>query len=236
MSTLADPLVLGQIQAAYRIYQGLAQWKIAETSLECLHTAIPEFGPEACLLKTVAVNAIYSTNLRATTRMSKWILEIMANGPLETGPEMVEKIAALPNKDGEVSRTFTSFAAKFCHFFIDKEVYPIFDEAARATLKHHLGKRYENERQRPYAGFCRNILALRADASLKCSNAELDRYLWITGMYIRWLDHSEGENLLINEELLNFFLNPAAGAADLDTMLPSSLERTFAVGVEGAST
>ena len=136
--------------------------------------------------------------------MSKWILEIMTKGPREAGPELVEKIAALPSKDGDINREFTSFAAKFCHFFIDKETYPIFDEAARVTLKYHLGKRYENDRPRPYAGFCRNIKSLREYASLRCGNAELDRYLWITGMYIRWLDHSEDENPIINEELLKF--------------------------------
>jgi len=55
--------------------------------------------------------------------------------------ELVDTIAALPSKKGQTKRKRTSFAAKFCHFFVDKDRFPIYDDAARKAIKLHLGSK-----------------------------------------------------------------------------------------------
>jgi hypothetical protein len=39
-------------------------------------------------------------------------------------------------------------------------------------------------------------------------------------MYVRWTEHIEGKEPLINRELLAFSGNPKLGATNLDEMLP----------------
>ena len=104
----------------------LAQWKLSETALESLAEKLPDFSPEACLLKTVAVNAIYGTQLLATVRMAKHVEKLLSNLSVESlGPEIVQQIDSLPALDGQKKRMAVSFASKFCHFFVDSERFPI---------------------------------------------------------------------------------------------------------------
>ena len=104
----------------------LAQWKLSETALEILAERFPDFSPEACLLKTVAVNAIYGTQLLATVRMAKHVEKLLCNSSVKSlGPEIVQQIDSLPALDGQKKRMAVSFASKFCHFFVDSERFPI---------------------------------------------------------------------------------------------------------------
>ena len=75
---LAVPLAQAQVDNACQIHLELAQWQLAEAALEKLAAKFPGFSAEACLLKTVAVNAIYGTQLLATVRMSKHIEKLLA--------------------------------------------------------------------------------------------------------------------------------------------------------------
>ena len=108
---LAVPLSQEQVNCACRVHQTLVQWRLAESALEKLADRFPDFSAEACLLKTVAVNEIYGTQLFATVRMARHIKAIFADpipNPVDIG--LVERIATLPAKLGERPRMSVSFA------------------------------------------------------------------------------------------------------------------------------
>ena len=64
---------------------------------------------------------------------------------------------------------------------------------------------------------------LREASQINCSHRELDRYLWITGVYISWLDQKDA-----NAELRGVLDNPSRSQIRLlNAFLPSTLERRF---------
>ena len=81
----------------------------------------------------------------------------------------------------------------------------------------------------PYIAFCKNLHLLRVAAELGGRSRDLDRYLWLTGMYLKWLKERRRESgPQVNVELRDLFSNPDGGAAaELDAMLPAIIERTF---------
>jgi len=186
-AALAVPLRKGQIEAACRLHSRLKQWQLSDAALTRLATDIPGLGPEACLLKAVAVNTLYGTQVLAIVRMADHICRTLAGQSLETlSPAIVKELAILPTSGEQKTRRFVSFAAKFCHFFIDPERFPIYDEAARDAIKLHLGpKALAANSADPYAAFCSNLSQLRTAAQIQGAGRDLDRYLWITGMYTK---------------------------------------------------
>lgn len=227
--TLVVALNRQQIIAAGRLHERLAGWRDTDAALIRLRDAVPGFESEASLLKCVAVNVLYGTQVMAIVRMASHVTDVLGRGQHgKAGPELVKEIAALPGKDGKVDRVFTSFAAKFCHFFVSENDFPIYDEAARRMLKFHLGKKNMSTEHDPYFAFCRDIERLAKGASLSDSGRDLDRYLWLAGMYERWLRQRNKKNPLVNSELLNVFRKPNRRQAKLlDQMLPKEFDRTF---------
>jgi hypothetical protein len=181
-------------------------------------------------MKTITVNTIYGTQVLAVMRMARHVEGEMAKCvPASVGIELVDRLAALPKtEEAKSSRQFTSFAAKFCHFFVDEERFPIYDEAARTMLKYHLGNNYVHDAKRPYSRFFESMNRLRDLGGLHGPGRDLDRYLWIAGMYKRWLAQRHRKKPLVNRELLSVFRQPAADvAAELDALLPTDFERAF---------
>lgn len=228
--TLAVPLSPRQVKAACRLHGRLTQWHLSDTALARLHAKVPGFDGEACLLKSVAINTLYGTQVFAIVAMARHIERIFVNGnALDAGPELVEEIAALPIGGTRVSRKFTSFAAKFCHFFVDKERFPIYDDAARSVIRFHLGAaQVTNDNAHPYLAFCKNLARLRAIAGIKAPGRDLDRYLWITGLYMKWLRERGEAKSTVNAELQRVLRNPTREeAVDLNALLPEKLKPTF---------
>ena len=83
----------------------------------------------------------------------------------------------------QAPRHHGSFASKFCHFFVDAHRFPILDAAARDALRLHLGPGAAREADTGYAGFCAVLARLQATYGLATPVRDLDRYLWIAGMY-----------------------------------------------------
>ena len=219
---LAVPLSQQQVDRACRVHETLAQWRLAESALEKLADRFPGFSAEACLLKTVAVNEIYGTQLFATVRMARHIEAILADPStslMDIG--LVEQIAKLPTKQGEKQRLSVSCASKFCHFFVNAEKFPIYDDAARDAIRLHLGTdACSMSKDNRYRAFCTNFEKLRTLAKLECTTKELDQYLWLTGMYMRWLKERSKENPRVNQELRGLFQQPTP---ELKAMLPNHL-------------
>ncbi len=235
--SLKVPLSQAQIDAAVRLHRQLHQWRTSDAALENLGKAFPGFSAEDCLLKSVSVNAIYGTNVLAIVRMAKHVEKVMAQSdPSTAKPELVDRIAALPAIGNEKTRTRTSFAAKFCHFFINAERFPIYDDAACNAIELHLGANsYVVNTEFPYRAFCENFARLRTDAALSCGTRDLDRYLWLAGMYMRWLRERTRKTKRVNAELRELFEHPTTEqAVELHALLPTDMERAFVAPVATA--
>ncbi len=190
----AVPLTSRQIDAAGRLYRHLNQWKMSDAALKLLAERCPGFSEEECLLKVAAINALYATKLYAQVRMAEHVSKTLRETNLNRqATELVERLASLPPAaDQKKSRRFVSFASKFSHFFINADRYPILDRYAVEMVSYHLGKAncVKNETA-PYLAFIENIRRLRELAGFTCSIAELDRYLWLAGVYRRWDPHDD---------------------------------------------
>ena len=207
---LAVPLTKDQIVAANRLHERLAQWRAADEALLAVRERFPEFDMTGCLVKTLIVNALYGTNVFAITRMAEHVRKVLDETDLlAVGPELVEQIAALPKVAGQKrDRRHHSFASKFAHFFVDAEGFPIYDSYAVGTIEHHLrpADRVHNP-DRPYEAFVANFQTVRKAIGWEGSNRELDRYLWIAGLYRAWKSNPEAR---INAEVSSLFRKPPA--------------------------
>lgn len=221
---LAVELAPEHIAAANRLHRRLNQWTMSDRALAALAQALPGFDAEGCLLKTVAVNALYGTRLFAVLQMASHIERLMASTDLATADEgLVEAVADLSRAGAQTkNRRYHSFASKFCHFFIDPERFPIMDRYANGMLKRHLGRReYEDDRDRPYRAFVRNFRRLSDAVGHVGTARDLDHYLWITGQHLEWKRQTDqGQKARINTELMALFENPSpSDAADLNAII-----------------
>lgn len=210
MTALSVPLTPAQIAAAGTLRKQLASWATADRALHLLATRCAGFTPEATLLKVVAINQLYGTNVYATARMAAHVAAVMAQHPPAPAPDqeadiaLVERIADLQATDTQKHpRKHRSFASKFAHSFIAADRFPIYDEYAVRTVNLHLGNARHKEPQHPYRAFVRNLHLLRERANLSCTLVELDRYLWLAGLYHEW-QHNQAAP--INVEVATLFV------------------------------
>lgn len=218
----AVPLAIPQIEAANELHLRLEQWRITDTALQELHVRFPGFDIEATLLKVVAVNQLYGTNVYAVDRMAKHIVEVMHADMPSDNVKLVEKLAALPALPAKTQRNHISFASKLAHFFIDKERFPIFDSYAEDMVKFHLsGQEYVKNQKHPYPAFVQNLMLLRKHIQGSCSYEALDRYLWLSGLYRAYKTRATPKINREVEELFKSLSLEDAPTSLLQAMLPA---------------
>ena len=180
-------------------------WKKADAALKLLGKRLPCFAQESCLLKSVAINTLYGTQVWAIAEMANHVCETMSKSESNKDkPELLVDAIAKVGINGGKIRHFISFASKFCHFFVNDKIFPIYDQAARETLALHLGKKAMIAGfAKPYTAFCGNIACLRASPNLTCSLSALDRYLWIRGLHVQF--EKRGGKAEINKEIKQYF-------------------------------
>jgi hypothetical protein len=208
MIKLSVPLTEKQIQVAVELHDTLEQWHLSDNALRRLHQALPHFDEEACLLKSIAVNQLYGTQVLAIIPMAKNVQRVLSQpGASEKGTALVDQIAALTLNG--TTRRCTSFAAKFCHFFVNENGFPIYDEMAKQAIKLHLSDQYSSGNTKPYVTFCDNFGRLRGAIGFRGLPRAMDRYLWIVGMYMRWKKERPRRVPQINVELRAVFERPS---------------------------
>ena len=92
---LAVPLTMTQIEAANRLHGKLLQWQVTDRALYILQVNLPGFDIEATLLKVVAVNQLYGTNVYAVVRMAQQINAEVAEMFNSASPEVITELAIL---------------------------------------------------------------------------------------------------------------------------------------------
>lgn len=162
--------------------------KVVERALSRLFDLFPaNTAPDEVLLKVVAGNALYGTNIFALEKVAKHIVGLDIDPLLKTGqPEVVHRIAKV--QLGETSRNNYSFATKYCSWHNSAE-YPIFDNFAEQML-------WSYQKQDNFSSFRRNdllkysqlkqvIAAFRNYYGLSMFGfRDIDKFLWLAGKAI----------------------------------------------------
>jgi hypothetical protein len=172
------------LDAANDLFDLCTDWKENVRILEWLRKHDEHFeSKEFCYLKVIAVDTLYSTNLRyqpgRRLELSSRILEkqrvLTAASTQPPNFDLVLQLAKTKaDKTGNVS-----FASKFFHFFISSD-YPIFDTLANDALK----KSCPDLKRTPYSAFATSIQSLAANTNR--SIQQVDRFLWLFGSYLEW--------------------------------------------------
>lgn len=225
---MVEILRRSQIEAAARFHKRFDQWRLSDCTLLKLREVMPGWDEEACLLKCIAVNTLYGTQVFAIVRMAQHVGRVVANRKADGVENLVEEISNVPSLNGPTNRKSISFASKLCHFFVDSDRFPIYDEAARSILKLHLGKDYRQSHDNKYKAFCSNLQDIRKTVDGSATNRDIDRYLWLAGMFVKWCKERSKEKPQMNVELLNVFNSPTQDdISDLDALLPVRISRDF---------
>jgi len=215
---MSRPLLQSQLEAATHIYRScMKTWRATNEALGLLHDRLPGFSLEVTLLKVAAINQLYATHVYAVTTMAKHVVDIMRDRPAEPA-EVVARIANLGK-----GRKHWSFASKFAHFFVDPQHFCPFDQYAKAAVKYHLGEDAAADEANRYTAFADNVERLRARNGLSCEPEELDRYLWLAGVFRAFrAPRSAGKQPQINAEALALFKSPCPAAQEaLRRLLPA---------------
>lgn len=95
---LAAPVAKSQVEAAMGLYRRCEGWLITDEALDSLPRSFPGFDRKSTLLKVVAVNALYSTNIYyAVGRMAEHVEKLMrATGSFSGNADFVEQLASPP--------------------------------------------------------------------------------------------------------------------------------------------
>jgi hypothetical protein len=175
---------------------------IVEKALEELFGQFPRNdSPSRVLLKVVALNRLYSTNILAVYDVAQHIAQHAADidPALSIGsPEIVDRIGKVTISVTGKQRTNYSFATKYCSWH-NRAAYPIWDSrvdwylrslknspfAARIGTNPHLWEHY--------AEFLRTMTAFREFFGLQSfSFKEIDKFLWRYGVKPTALPTTEG--------------------------------------------
>lgn len=213
------PVTHAQINAASYLFRLLPQWEDTERIFMMLRDRLPGFSYEEVVVKAATLNHLYSTRVFALMTISKHIAAVMADPPGDPD-ELVTALATVPDRASTKGpRHHWSFAAKFTHFFVDADRFPIYDSYNVMMLRYHLGRQAVVNNVNPYAAFKTNLQRFQTLEHLEeFSFRELDRYLWLAGLYRDWLKG----NREINVEAQELFTAPGVEARGLlDILIPS---------------
>jgi hypothetical protein len=181
----------------------LEEWKAADRVLEYLAETLPSnTDPEQVLLKAAALNQLYQTRVFALHAMAGHLASVFSAEPTcEDECGLVERVSHLDAS----GRDHESFAAKYCHFFVDTARFPLYDKYARATVRLHLGSgRYRcTTTKQSYRNFYLDVAGLRALLDFNPTVRELDHYLWLRG---QWEANSQGKP--VGAEVASLFERP----------------------------
>lgn len=220
--TLVIALSSSQVDAARHLRESLPEWRQADLILGMLRDSFPRETITGCKIAAIVLNQLYATRVLAISQMGAWIHQVLKDSGALAPVELVERIASLQlstARSGARTIRFTSFASKWCHFFRDEEAFPIYDEASRETLEHHFDCIVSTQDEHRYGTFCTYFDLLKR--SVGCTTKELDYYLWITGMFLRWTSGTSA-SARVNRELLSAF-EDSARRPILQSVLPTQV-------------
>ena len=133
------------------------------------------------LIKATALNSLYNTNIYATVKLAKHILNKNIDAKLRDGsPELVDEIAHV-EINGKLRNNY-SFASKYCHWH-RPEMYPIYDNYVDNLLwryqKQDKFSVFKQTELRQYKRYKQILEDFKSHYGLsKFRSKDLDKFLW----------------------------------------------------------
>ena len=161
----------------------LSSWADADKALEDLCRYFPDNTNRVhVLIKASAIDKLYSTRAGNIFWVADAIVAVMKEkgnlSPSGNHSDNVEDISDKKLNSHLKANRCLSFASKYCHFFVDSSIFPLYDSFALDSVKNLLGT-FRNRRiptESEYQNFCRRLLNLKIRDGLKMSVSE------------RWID------------------------------------------------
>lgn len=218
MPTVTDD----NIVAASAIRARLHSWDAADDALVRLGQCFPSNAELADVLaKASAIDKLYSTRAGNVYWVANAAIAALeeayrrrSGGEQVDCAEVVNLFSRHKRRLYKDSDRCSSFASKYCHFFVPGWEFPIYDSFALAAVNNLLGsKQYGlTPKRSEYRDFCERVERLRVRNHLEhVSVRDLDRYLWLWGQWLFQQGRSKPE---INREVYDIFYS-----ADPDTRL-----------------
>jgi hypothetical protein len=197
-------------------------WRASDAALEAWAARVSGWDEVSCLAKAAVVNDLYYARHDRLVAAAEVICKVMADAHGDP-VAIVEQIARV--KRGEVIWEYVSFASKFVHWFVAPEAAPIYDAWAVEALRHHHG-RLKWAGRSTYRAYAEYVFGLREASGLDCSIREMDRYLWMSGMYRAWVAAEDRGKVGLSGEVRGLFesANPSVQHA-LRTLVMTDEER-----------
>jgi hypothetical protein len=156
--------------------------RLDESALTSLIEKFPHNSdPAHVLLKVVAINRLYSTNIIAVHDVAACIVKYDIDSAVKSGAlYLVVKLAPV-TINGKVRRNI-SFASKYCNWHNQRD-YPIYDSLARKSLLAYRGlydfKRFSISDLDDYLKFSEHVADFRKHFDLdSLTFKELDKFLY----------------------------------------------------------
>ncbi len=137
---------------------------------------------EDVLLKVVAINSLYATNIYAVVEVAKRIHELQIDSALAQGSlELVSEIATVKLR-GKIRRNY-SFASKYCSWHAP-HIYPIYDSFVDRLLwayqKQENFATFKREELLQYARYREILDKFREHYSLtQFGYKDFDKFVWL---------------------------------------------------------
>ncbi len=188
----------------------LSSWVDADKALEDLCRYFPDNTNRVhVLIKASAIDKLYSTRAGNIFWVADAIVAVMKEkgnlSPSRNHSDIVEDISSEKLNSHLKANRCLSFASKYCHFFVDSSIFPLYDSFALDSVKNLLGK-FRNRRiptESEYHNFCRRLLNLKIRDGLEdVSVREMDRFLWLWG---QWLSQKDRVDQHVNEYVYSIF-------------------------------
>ncbi len=188
----------------------LSSWADADKALEDLCRYFPDNTNRVhVLIKASAIDKLYSTRAGNIFWVADAIVAVMKEkgnlSPSGNHSDNVEDISDKKLNSHLKANRCLSFASKYCHFFVDSSIFPLYDSFALDSVKNLLGT-FRNRRiptESEYQNFCRRLLNLKIRDGLEdVSVREMDRFLWLWG---QWLSQKDRADQLVNEYVYSIF-------------------------------
>lgn len=186
-----------QIDAAQRLYEKTEYWRLEDTILTELREKDPGLtDQQLTLIKATLVNSFYNAGCsQGIENLTSWIVAQKPELPEQCRNigsnddkriKLVQDIAfygrPVDNTDGCIV-----FASKFAHFFLDANIFPIYDQYARMLVHFHIDTLKEGEQPgSKYGIFYKKFFQLKQQLEQRYSVKKLDCYLWLAGQYVAW--------------------------------------------------
>jgi len=195
-----------QIAAANAIHDHhMPGWAGTDRALTLLAESVPGLDPDAVTLKAAAVDRLYYTRHYRLGDAIERIVEVLGPEPARptNAAEAIALVEAIaPIEVGGKDRWHWSFASKFGHWFLHDSL-PIYDQWAIRAVAHHFGRiRWQTT---AYRDFAEHVHALRDASGLECTTREMDRFLWLSGMYRAWGEAEDRGRLGLSGEVVGLF-------------------------------